>query len=253
MAKPTQTTTPEQVPNLRTRSTGTVHKAVDGGPACPARPRTSAESGALVETGDAVTCRSCLKLVPAEPVAVEAPAERPPFKLTLIEGGDEPVVRVDELPRELSIEDAKRLSVQIFHVAFTAGDTTEKETPAVAPEPPEQAKAVPFVEPYWLTRPLSPEGARLCQPWCTDHLDDTRPPLAPHVDDQLCVHHVVSPAYDEVRFSWTDAEGPMVNLYETREELTLAEAEELARDILAFVDKAVRGLADTAPVAAVAA
>lgn len=58
--------------NLRTRSTGTVHAAADGVPLCPARSTRTDQNGPYVETVDAVTCRSCVKLAPTE--AVESPA-----------------------------------------------------------------------------------------------------------------------------------------------------------------------------------
>ncbi|MER5649036.1 hypothetical protein [Streptosporangium sp. NPDC002524] len=56
--------------NLKTSSTGTVHAAVDGRPACPTRTKTA---HAYSDTTDAVTCGHCLKLL-AEVQRIEAEA-----------------------------------------------------------------------------------------------------------------------------------------------------------------------------------
>ncbi|WP_344972794.1 DUF6907 domain-containing protein [Streptosporangium fragile] len=64
--------------NLRTRSSGVVHAAVNDLPACPARPRATSPAGAYTETQEPVSCKHCLKLTatePAERVEVEAPAQ----------------------------------------------------------------------------------------------------------------------------------------------------------------------------------
>ncbi|MEU4405052.1 hypothetical protein AB0F88_11035 [Streptosporangium sp. NPDC023963] len=54
--------------HLKTLSTGTVHAAIDGRPACPTRAKTAT---AYSDTTDAVTCGHCLKLAPAEVAEVD--------------------------------------------------------------------------------------------------------------------------------------------------------------------------------------
>lgn len=74
-----------------------------------------------------------------------------------------------------------------------------------------------------------------CQPWCTEHANGTPAHRAPLAEDQLCMNRVTSPAFGEVLASYSADDGPMISLYRTKDDLTLAEAEQLAHAIIAQV------------------
>lgn len=78
-----------------------------------------------------------------------------------------------------------------------------------------------------------------CQPWCTNHINGTPANRWPQVEDQICRKVVESPVFGEFAVSNTIADdSPMVTLYGIGEELTLAEAEQLAYMLLAQVASA---------------
>lgn len=85
---------------------------------------------------------------------------------------------------------------------------------------------------------ITPTITRCCQPWCTDHADGTPAGRTPDPLDQLCLHRSTSPAYDEISMSYSVDEGTVISLHGTRNELTLAEAEQLAYALLSQVASA---------------
>jgi len=78
-------------------------------------------------------------------------------------------------------------------------------------------------------------AATACRPWCTEHINGTPTGLPRHPEDQVCVHRTHSAAFGELTLTYTVADGPMVNLYNAREDLTLAQAEQFAYALLALV------------------
>ena len=74
-----------------------------------------------------------------------------------------------------------------------------------------------------------------CRPWCTEHVNGGPPNRWPHPEDQVCIHRTHSAAFGEIVLTYTVADGPMVNLYNAREDLTLAQAEQFAYALLALV------------------
>lgn len=80
-----------------------------------------------------------------------------------------------------------------------------------------------------------PIGSHMCAIWCSDHANGTPANRAPELDDQLCRHAVTSPAFGEILVTACAAEGAVIHLYNTRDELTPAEAEAFAYTLLAQV------------------
>lgn len=78
-----------------------------------------------------------------------------------------------------------------------------------------------------LTAPAAP---RPCAPWCTEHANG-----GPDAADQLCLHRVTSPAFGGVLASHSIDDGTTIALYSTHDELTPADAEQLAYALLAMV------------------
>lgn len=74
-----------------------------------------------------------------------------------------------------------------------------------------------------------------CRPWCTDHVNGTPAPSAPSPDDQLCLHRIASPAYGEILTTHSVDDGTLITLHRTRDDLTPAQAEQLAYALLAQV------------------
>jgi hypothetical protein len=72
-------------------------------------------------------------------------------------------------------------------------------------------------------RTLTPASAQ-CQPWCTHH-----------AGDGLCRTRSTAVAYGETVLTYTPDEGHLVWLMNTRDEMTPAEAEQLAYALLAQV------------------
>ncbi|MEV4245207.1 hypothetical protein AB0J63_17550 [Streptosporangium canum] len=71
-----------------------------------------------------------------------------------------------------------------------------------------------------------------CPAWCADHRQ------AGHPDDSLCRTRSASDAYGETVMTYTPDEGAIVWLYNTRDELSVDEAEQLARALLTQVELA---------------
>lgn len=86
-----------------------------------------------------------------------------------------------------------------------------------------------------LTQATPATASAHCQPWCTDHANGTPPGIRPAVEDQLCRNVVASPAFGEFLMTSCIDDGPMVLLFNTHDELTLAEVEQLAYALLATV------------------
>ncbi|MFI7615436.1 hypothetical protein ACIBP6_29825 [Nonomuraea terrae] len=71
-----------------------------------------------------------------------------------------------------------------------------------------------------------------CRPWCADHVDATPRGRQADPADQLCQRIRTSPAYGEILMTHSAGQGTTIALYNTREELTPAEAEQLAHALL---------------------
>ncbi|MFF0249647.1 DUF6907 domain-containing protein [Streptosporangium sandarakinum] len=172
-------TTPAAAANLRTRTSGVVHSAVNGLPACPARSRTTSLAGAYAETRQPVTCKNCLKLVdaaPAEPVEASAAPRgegREYGVCGTVDGAQALIYTGPTLEQATAnmlnalptVRQREAFAVTAVVVSRTPGG---EWTPLGADQPAAGGSGAVKLRPYWQTAP--------CPAWCELTHDDRDQP-----------------------------------------------------------------------------
>ncbi len=85
--------------------------------------------------------------------------------------------------------------------------------------------------------PIPATPVQGCQSWCTNHINGTPANHWPQDDDQICQTTIPNPAFVGLGLGYNIADGTVVSLYNTRMELTVPEARQLAWAILAVTDQ----------------
>lgn len=86
--------------------------------------------------------------------------------------------------------------------------------------------------------PVQPTGAVLCQPWCVEHVPDSEGGIC-HAEPMPAPTEPTYPP-GRVLLGYDTEDGALIHLNCKVDDLTAQEAEQLARAILAQVDRAAR-------------